>query len=261
MVSIDYDESYCAVVVEASWLAAHWKQKLDDNNAIVMWSTCYSANPGTNGISVKEAAGGRWRSGYVEPTIEYEAETVNREFLQRMNGTVANGKLRTAGAAYNDNGIGVDYYSYIRPVWNATTLQNDQVTFTNGTVKMDGNYWTTLCPAPLAIDPVYPDSFVNEKRKGFGCILFDTTLEKTDPASDAVQKESGGAIISDTYWLEDATTEKNVYGVGFTFDKTSDNAQTTMKAISTQIKNQGAEGRQMDGDRIQPNNDDREWSY
>jgi hypothetical protein len=39
---------------------------------------------------------------------------------------------------------------------------------------MDGNAWTTLCPAPLASGAVYPASAVAEKRKGWGCILLDT---------------------------------------------------------------------------------------
>ena len=128
-----------------------------------------------------------------------------------------------------------------------------------GSVKMDGNPWTTLCPAPLLINPTYPTSPVTVKRKGWGCILLDTALGNGFHSANAVVKVSGGAVISDTHWLKN--TEEQFYGIGFTFDKTSNNAQTTMKADSFQIRNEGVIGRTMDGDRIQPNNDDRQWSY
>ena len=119
--------------------------------------------------------------------------------------------------------------------------------------------WTTLCPAPLASDPVYPTSPVTEKRKGLGCVLLDTTLDNTPSAATAVVKESGGAPLSGIHWLED--TNGRFYGVGFTFDKTSDNSSTTMKAVSDKIRNEGSEGRTMDGDRVQPNTDDKQWSF
>jgi hypothetical protein len=251
---IDFDESYYYVAVGTSWLERNWKPTLDRNNAIVMWSICYSADD-SMGTSVKEAAGGRWRSGYVEPVNMYEAIHANRELLGHMNGSIANGKFRTTGSAYNDSGV--DYHTYrnviligITPTW---------VTSTNGTVRMDGDYWTTLCPAPIEITPTYPVSSVTEKRKGFGCVLLDTTLNNTPLATEALIKESGGAFITETYLLKD--TEDNFYGVGFTFDKTLDNSPTTMKAVSDKIRNQGTEGRQMDGDRVQPNTDDKQWSF
>ena len=160
---------------------------------------------------------------------------INETFLQRMNGTTDNASKRTAGGAY-ENGNG----------------------YTDN-LRMDGNPWTTLCPAPLAVGPVYPASAVTEKRKGFGCILLDTALNNTPPATGAVIKDSGGATISDTRWLKDA--DGNFYGIGFTFDKTSDNSSTTMKAVSDKIRNKGAGGRAMDGDGVQPNEDDKQWSF
>ena len=124
---------------------------------------------------------------------------------------------------------------------------------------MDGDPWTTLCPAPLAINPVYPASAVTEKRKGWGCILLDTALDNTSPANTAVTKVSGGATISGTHWLMNA--EGKAHGIGYTFDKTSDNSSTTMKTLSNSIRNHGADGRTMDGDRVQPNADDKQWSF
>lgn len=257
-----FDKSYYYVSVDTSWLAANWKPTLDANRAITMWSICYSADTST-GTSVKEAAGGRWRSGYELPVCMEEAMDVNNEFLKRMNGTIARGNLRTSGSACNDPAV--DYKQIYQEILIYSPTYEYDDDFDNiidrwiGSVKMEGDWWTTLCPAPLALAPVYPDSTVNEKRKGFGCILLDTALDNTRPATDAVVKNSGGAVIFNTHWLED--TKGSFYGVGFTFDKTTDNARTTMKAISTQIRNEGAEGRQMDGNRIHPNNDDREWSY
>jgi len=77
--------------------------------------------------------------------------------------------------------------------------------------------------------------------------------------TDALIKDSGGATITDTRWLKD--TDGIFYGLGFTFDKTSDNSPTTMKAISDKIRNKGTEGRAMDGNRVQPNKDDKQWSF
>jgi hypothetical protein len=266
------NKSYYSVAVDTSWLATHWQPSLSNNNAIAMWSICYSANTSA-GTSVKEAAGGRWRSGYNLITCEREAIEVNREFLRRMNGAIANGALRTAGSAYNDPGIDYHRIPPFFPLTNPLDFYEDDWDGTNiiypppalrrciGSVQMDGDWWTTLCPAPLEINPVYPASDVTDKRKGFGCILLDTTLDKTLPAVEAVIKESGGAGITDVHWLEDS--EGNVYGVGFTFDKTSDNSPTTMKAVADKIRNENKnmEGRQMDGDRVQPNEDDFDWSY
>jgi len=260
---------YYYVSVSTSWLEANWKPSLSNNNAIALWSTCYSAATPSTGSSVKEAAGGRWRIGYDLPTCEWEAMDVNEEFLGRMNGTISNGSLRTAGSAYKDPGV--DYLRIYKRPWKllppytpATTYEYDDnvpgvVDRTIGSVRMDGNYWTTLCPAPLEIAPVYPASAVTENRKGWGCILLDTALDNTPLATDAVVKESGGAVISDTHWLKDS--EGNFYGIGFTFDKSADISPTTMKAISDKIRNKGTEGRQMDGNRVQPNADDKQWSF
>jgi len=249
-------DSFWFVSVDTAWLETNWRPSLSNNNAITLWSICYSADTSA-GTSVKEAAGGRWRSGYELPVDMYEATTVNNAFLGRMNGTISNGILRTAGSAYNDTGV--DYHTYIGPAWNDVRLDFDWVTKTDGSVRMDGNPWTTLCPAPLAIAPVYPTSPVTENRKGWGCILLDTLLDNTPLATDAVIKEFGGAVISDTHWLKD--TEGNFYGVGFVFDKTLDNSSTTMKAVSDKIRNKGTEGRAMDGNRVQPNKDDKQWSF
>ena len=231
----DGGEFFC-VEVDTSWLATNWKPSLDYNNAIALWSICYSADI-SNGLSVKEAAGGRWRGGYVTPTDAVEASGVNLMFLQRMNGTTGGAMMRTAGEAYSGS---IGYTSNL---------------------QMDGNWWTTLCPAPLVFDPVYPSLPVTEKRKGWGCVLLDTVLNKTTqpPAAEAVEKESGGATVSGQHWLEDSNGK--FYGVGFKFDKTSDNSPTTVKAVSDKIRNEGTEGRTMDGDRVQPNTDDKQWSF
>ena len=236
--------AYYYVSVDTTWLEANWKPTLDNNRAITLWSICYSADTSA-GTSVKEAAGGRWRIGYDVPTCEDEARDVNEAFLRRMNGTLSNGVLRTAGKAYADPGV--DYRRINIPLYGV------------GSVRMDGDPWTTLCPSPLVSSPVYPVSAITENRKGWGCVLLDTALDNTPPATDAVIKESGGATIFDTHWLKDS--DGRFYGVGFTFDKTLDNSTTAMKAVSDKIKNQGPEGRAMDGNRVQPNADDKQWLF
>ena len=124
---------------------------------------------------------------------------------------------------------------------------------------MKGNLWTTLCPAPLLSNPVYPTAPVTANRKGWGCILFDTALNNAYPSQIALEKFSGGAKISDIHWM--TNTEGKIYGLGFIFDKTSDNKQTIMKTVSILIRNEGVSGRDMDGDRKTPNGDNKQWFY
>jgi len=226
-------------IVKSAWLKANWKPKLDDNKAIAMWSICYSAKAGSKGNAVKEEAGGRWRSGYKDLTNESEATGVNTKFLKRMNGETDNAERRTAGEAY-DGGNNYNTSNFL----------------------MDGNDWTTLCPAPMRDDPVWPDANPGN-RYGWGCIIFDTYMDDTIGANTALTCESGGPT-HDHRWgaptKKDGTgTAYGKYLLGFDFDKTS-GAATTMKAEADNCKNPDG-GRKMDGDRTQPNGDDRSWSY
>jgi len=233
LVTRHYQGFWC-VVARSSWLTANWQSGMNANRTIAMWSICYSAsdNPGTGEASVKEAAGGRWRSGYFNPTDMIEARDVNNKFLKRMNGTTDNARKRTAGEAYDG---GTDYTSNL---------------------KMDGNNWTTLCPAPLADNAVFPDTAAGN-RKGWGCIIFDTYMNQNNPASDALLKLSG-CPTTDHRWFGNSD---GVYGLGFDFDKTG-GAGTTMRAVADKCRNDGgSKGRQMDGDRVTPSGDNREWSF
>ncbi len=222
------------VEVSSKWLADNWKSGMDANRTIGMWSICYSAsdNPSEGESSVKEATGGRWRSGYWNPTDETEARDVNKKFLERMNGTTDSTRKRTAGEAYEDgNG------------------------YTNN-VKMDGNDWTTLCPAPLADNAVFPDTTA-ENRKGWGCIVFDTYMSEDNSANEALIKQSG-CPTSNHRWFDNAD---GYYGLGFDFDKTG-GATTTMRAVADKCRNKGGtEGRRMDGNRVTPSGDNRESSF
>jgi len=231
--------------VSSSWMSANWKHSMDTNRAISFWSICYSAtsNTGSGEDSVKECAGGRWRVGYELPVGMQEAIDVNNNLLARMNGAISNGILRTAGQAYSN----IDYrtirsYGYIgRNV---------------GSVKMDGNGWTTLCPAPLVDNAVFPDATVGN-RKGWGCIIFDTYMSTSYSASDALIKLSG-CQTADHRWFGNAS---GTYGVGFNFDKTG-GAATTMRAVADKCRNEGVGGgRELDGDRINPNKDNRDWQF
>ena len=70
---------------------------------------------------------------------------------------------------------------------------------------------------------------------------------------------SGSEAFTSAYWLRDA--DWRIYGVGFKFDKTLDNSPLTVKAAADKIRSEGAGGRQMDGDRVTPNGDDKQWSF
>jgi hypothetical protein len=235
-----YDYFY-TVRVSSKWLAANYASTLNSNKSITFWDICYSAtgNPTEGELPVKEAAGGRWRIGYKGPTNEAEATTVNEKFLKRMNGTTDDTKKRTAGKAW-DGGNGYT---------------------TNA--AMDGNDWTTLCPAPMldADYPVWPDSDPGN-RKGWGCVIFDTYMSHTN-ADDALIKVSGGTT-SNHRWAG----EPDDFILGFDYDKT-DGIATTMRAVGAECRCDGpyyGDGRRMDANRVAPNDTDanpenREWSY
>ena len=121
---------------------------------------------------------------------------------------------------------------------------------------MDGNDWTTFCPAPLANKAVFPDTTAGN-RNGWGCIIFDTYMCSTNEATDALEKTTG-CPTSDHRWFGNANGD---YGLGFDFDKTG-GAATTMRAVADKCRNEGeVGGLPMDGDRVTPGGDDREWSF
>jgi len=228
-----------SVEVESGWLAANWSATLDTNKAIAIWSICYSAQGGGSIAAVKEAAGGRWRVGYWDPTDEVEAKSTNERLLKRMNGSWDAGQRRTTGEAWNAGGFSAN-------------------------TRMHGNDWTTLCPAPMRDDPVWPDANPGN-RYGWGCIIFDTYMDDTIGANTALTCEGGGPT-NDHRWgastRKDGTgTAYGEYLLGFDFDKTSGTA-TTMKAEADNCKNKDPDGgREIDGNRIQPSKDDRTWPY
>jgi len=233
----DASGSFYTARVSSTWLSGNWKPHLDSNRSIALWSICYSATGSATETSVKDAAGGRWRSGYVEPTNETEAKGVNKRFLERMNGSdgflgFGAGKKRTAGGAY-ESGSGY-----------------------TANLRMGGNSWTTLCPSPMLDAAVFPTTSPGV-RKGWGCVIFDTYMNDTISAQDAVVKLSG-CPTSNFRWVGTAAGN---YIVGFDYDNTAGSG-ATMRAVSDKCKNQDADGgRKLDGNRQKPNGDDRDWSF
>jgi len=235
------DDIY-VVKVDSAWHASNWAGTLNTNKAIAMWSICYSAAD-SGGSSLKEAAGGRWRSGYRWPTTETEAEQTNNRFLGRLNGSVDSGNRRTAGEAWED-GNGYTYahsYAHVDPL----------------NVRMDGNDWTTLNAAPDKNHPHFPDDNPS-KRYGWGCVIFDTYMRDATSAATALVKKSGGCSTYDHRWVG------NTYGkfaIGFDYD-TTDGTATTMQAKRQDCTNYDALwGRPLDEDREAPIEDDHEWSF
>lgn len=224
------------VKVPSTWLLSNFKATTDANKTITHWAICYSAQSGTTS-SVKEAAGGRWRIGYWDPTSEGEAKTTSDKFFKNMNGTTSNNQKRTAGESWDG---GANYPPNAR---------------------MDGNIWTTLCPAPIRDNekPCWPDTNpLGQNRYGWGCIIFDTYMNDTIAANTALTISSGGPIY-DPEWGADTASGK--FLLGFDFDKTTGNV-TTVQAINDKCKNKDPDGgRELDGDRAAPSKDDRSWSY
>ena len=157
-----------------------------------------------------------------------------------MNGSHYTGTRRTAGRAY---GEGAEFY-------------HESTEYTNQLV-MGGNVWTTLCPAPSVSFP----SEIITARKGWGCVIFDTYVDKDwESASNALALVSGSCTISNVQWLSNPYGE---YGIGFDFDKTG-TGSVTVKVHADKClhdcSNTGM-GRELDGDRIDENGDDYEWEF
>ena len=227
------------VRVSSTWHASNWATAMNANETIAMWSICFSARPNTSTgeSAVKEAAGGRWRSGYYDPTSESEATRVNTQLLGRMDGKLENASRRTAGEAWDS---GIDF-----SVWSS--------------VVMDGNPWTTLCPGPQKQNAVLPTGTA-QRGKGSGCILFDTYVDalNADP-SDALIRQSGRST-SYHMWVE------NGFGsFGLRFDFASGTGETSMRCVADKCRNVRFDalynGRPLDGDRVSPNQDNKDWSF
>jgi hypothetical protein len=258
-----------SVKVDSPWLSANWSATLNTNKAIAIWSICYSATAGPGGAAVKEAAGGRWRSGFCCVTTEGQATNVNNLLLGRMNGSNGAGAYRTAGEAWdtNQNGTGGDGYDAGACAGLPSCVPGGCPMYAgeggDKNVKMDGNYWTTLCPAPMKNNdyPVWPNIDPGN-RYGWGCIIFDTYMNDSISSTDALTKNSGGSTY-DHKWRGNATGK---YILGFDYDKT-DGTETTMQAVGIKCKNKDPDGgRALDADRTKPNAtstapENKDWTY
>jgi hypothetical protein len=247
----EYPNWCYAVAANSNWLTSNFKGSADKGNALTVLSICYSAatvDPyGNSAVAVKEAAGGRWRVGYALSVCMSEAADVNNELLGRMNGTIANGGLRTAGDAHTDPGV--DYQRI--GIYGYDDNDDGAVDRQTGSVRMNGDAWTTLCPAPLKQTPFYPAASVAKQSKGWGCFLLDTYLNIAVPAGEAALEPWTDAC-SGFRWL--AAPEGGGCGLGFYFE--NPRGEGSLLLIDAgKVRNAGTEGRKMDGDRVAPNGD------
>lgn len=219
------EEKCYTVYVSTAWLSDN--SNLDDQEAIAHWAICY-------GTGIQNAAGGRWRVGYHAGTDAEDANNTTEQLFRRMNGKIGNGQYRTAGEAYADGSF-------------------------SGNTHMSGNNWTTLFPAPMINDPVWPDSDPGQ-RLGWGCIIFDTYMDDSESATNALVCDSGGPI-SNQSWCGDTGYGKFI--LGFDYNNTGGGG-AEIRADATYCKDEGE--KQMDANRITPNEndpegDDKEWEY
>ena len=239
-------ENFWFAEVSSEWFLTNFSAQLNQNKAIVIWSSCKSANDSID-TAVMDAAGGRWKIGYWDITTEKENQLVNELFLKRMNGAKDSANKRTAGDAWG----------------KIQNKQNDYEYLGKLNVRMRGNDWTTLCPAPMAADEVWPpDQTDPGRRYGFGCVIFDTYMNHSISASEALIKVSGGPTY-DHRWVP---SKHGKFILGFEYDKT-DGTAIEMRAVGAKCNNVGHDdGRRMDGNRMAPNDTDavpenKEWSY
>ena len=223
---------YRYVSVKPRWFEANWKPGFDKRNSIVLWACCMSA-------TLLDCCGGRWRSGYEMVCEEPECSRVNSQFLKRMNGIFGAGTFRPAGTAYSQG------RSSMLPT----------------SVRMEGNLWTTLCPAPIIGNPTFPSSALAEGDVAFGCLLLDTFVKAK---SNMIKVIAGDGVSGVTPLRQEGA--KYPFGVGFRIKKGSGTIKVKSEAIKVYIESatpndEFASGKTMDVDRIAPNGGIIEWEF
>ena len=170
---------------------------------------------------MKEGSGGRWRIGYTAPINGFDSFYLNESYFRYMNGKQGDGLRRTAGKAW---GGGSEYLNYH--------------------AKMDGNPWTTLCPAFSYGHPIFPYSLFPDPGStaspgtGWGCVLSDTYLSGVTAASDALVQLEGTAI-TDLRWINAGAT--GIRGIGYDYDKSS-NSSIGLRLDTSKCTNEGIGG-------------------
>ncbi len=222
---------YWYVSVKPRWFENNWKPGFDRHNSVILWGSCYSA-------SLLNCCGGRWRSGYVNPTDEGECSVVNSQFLARMNGVIGAGALRPAGMAYSHG---------------RSSMSNN--------VRMEGIPWTTLCPAPIIGTPTFPSSNLSEGDVAFGCLLLDTFVKAK---SNMIKVIVGDGVTGIAPLRQEGAAYP--FGVGFRIKKGAGTIKVKSEAIKVYIESatpndEFASGKTMDADRITPNGGTVEWAF
>ncbi len=223
---------YWYVSVKPRWFEDNWKSGFDRRNSVVLWASCFSS-------TLLSSCGGRWRSGYDVTTRESECCRVNSQLIGRMNGSVGAGTLRPAGVAYSDG----------RGSMSPTS------------VRMEGNPWTTLCPAPIIGTPTFPSSNLSEDDVAFGCLLLDTFVKAK---SNMIKVIAGDEVSGIAPLRQEGAAYP--FGVGFRIKKGSGTIKVRSEAIKHYIESatpndEFAPGKTMDADRITPNGGTVEWVF
>jgi hypothetical protein len=226
-------------VVFYPWLEDNWKAYHNLNKAIVIFIACHSAEGGI-GYSCVASAGGRVGFGYEgEPSQQDGLDDVSLLFA-RMKGASADATKRTAGKAYAD---GASFHGSFKMIGNGCGQTHK---------------WTVLCPSPNALFPWEPVG----ARRGAGCIVFDTYMDIGNAADEAVIVASGAGGCSPRRWFGNAA---GAYGISFDFDKRIFVGGILMRAVAEKCAANAlfgwGMGSKLDGDRVAPNRDDREWDF
>lgn len=223
---------YYSVSVGTQWFETNWKKGFDKRNSIVLWGSCISA-------TLLNHCGGRWRSGYCDETNEAECKRVYGNFLERMNGSNGLGALRPAGMAYS----------------------NGRSSMGTTSVQMEGNPWTTLCPAPVVGKPTFPSTCLAEGDVAFGCLVLDTFLKDKNNMMQVVAGEGVSAIAP--LRQEGAAYP---FGVGFRIEKGRGIVKVRSEARKVYIESatpagEFFSGKTMAADRKASNGGIIEWEF
>jgi hypothetical protein len=200
------------VCVSNSWFENNWKSMRDIVNGITVFLVCHGGDGGQEGSPVGNA-GGRVMLGYKGSITDGRSQMDMLVYFARINGSFENGNKRTAGKAF-DGGNGY-----------------------NTNLVMYGKDWTTLGPSPALVGKTLLQS-----GKGSATIIFDTFMDSSSPANDAVTITSGSG--SARRWLE---IFAHKFGISCDFTSTI----PSMRADADNCINENVNvGRKLSGDRL-----------
>ncbi len=197
-----------AVGVKQLFYVNHWMPVTTPGRSIILLLGCRTSGMLTS-------VGGRAAFGYINDIDIYFGGSINQatDDMQLLFGCMTGGR---------DNGLK-------RTLFNAYGFGGP---YSSAGLQPQGDLWTTLAPATLVGKSNFSSSFSNGTSKGCAGVIFDTYMDDSTTATDAVQwmsSISGSSGVNARQWM---TSPSGSYGTCFTFDRSSISGDISMRAYA-----------------------------